>query len=252
MKITTLKERIEKNEIKIQKKETLIEKKIKQIEKKSAALMKKYGIDAETFNKYDKEARQAFGQEGDHEIYWTMCEIDHLKDDLKRLPNEIEEITKTMEKQKKQIEGELEKESIFLTQLPESMKELEKALIEEWDRWDKKRQERLHKEYQELGYKEFIRLHKYSGYEFMKMSEEGIHKSNCNFARTEVLDLFNRVKDITGEVIDWSGIYLQSGNNFPVLNGVVIGKEGRAEVESIVAGGYNIQRLHIRTLVKKL
>ena len=65
-----------------------------------------------------------------------------------------------------------------------------------------------------------------------------------------ILDLIRRVKDITGEITDWSGIQATIGaQGFTVLNGYVIGKEGRARVESILAGGYNIQRLHVRVLV---
>jgi hypothetical protein len=70
-------------------------------------------------------------------------------------------------------------------------------------------------------------------------------------ARAFVLDLLNRTKEITGEITSWAGVHLTVGTNgFPVLNGYVEGKEGRALVESIYAGGYNIQRLHVRVLVK--
>ena len=55
----------------------------------------------------------------------------------------------------------------------------------------------------------------------------------------------------TGEITSWAGIHLEAGSYCAVLNGYVEGKEGRARVESILAGGYNIQRLHIRVLVKE-
>jgi hypothetical protein len=59
------------------------------------------------------------------------------------------------------------------------------------------------------------------------------------------MDLYNRIHLITGEVTDWSGIYCAG----PALNGFVKGKLGAVGIETILAGGYNIQRLHCRTLV---
>jgi len=63
------------------------------------------------------------------------------------------------------------------------------------------------------------------------------------------MDLYRRVKNITGEITDWSGIHAEVGTwGFTVLNGLVAGKQGKCAVESILAGGYNIQRLHVRVL----
>lgn len=82
--------------------------------------------------------------------------------------------------------------------------------------------------------------------------DEDIHKANMKSAEVMIVDLFNRVREITGKVTDWTGIRAEQGNVFPVLTGVVIGVQGRAKVETILAGGYNIQRLHIRTLVHEI
>ena len=84
------------------------------------------------------------------------------------------------------------------------------------------------------------------------LSDEEIHKNNQKDGENLILDLLKRVTKITGAVTDWSGLYVTSGNMGAVLNGKVIGEEGSARVESITAGGYNIQRLHIRTLVKPI
>lgn len=247
MKIETLQERITKAEAKIEKKKTTIIKKTAQIEKKSAYLASKYGIDSKTFNKYNREG---FDADASEDIYWTMCDIDSLEDDIERGTKEIEETKKTIEKYQKQLTGEIEKESILIREIPESMKKMQEELVTRWDEWDIERKNSLLNAYKELEYRKFIEKYKYAGYQFMHQTDEEIHNSNMNDAKIFIIQLYNRIKDITGEVTDWTGITLESGNDgIPVLTGFITGKMGRAEVETIVAGGYNIQRLHVRTLV---
>lgn len=87
---------------------------------------------------------------------------------------------------------------------------------------------------------------------FWKLTDEQIHKANVESGKRIILDLVNRVTKITGPVRDWSGLHVTTGNSGgAVLNGIVIGDDGKAKVESIYAEG-PIQRLHIRTLVKEI
>lgn len=67
-------------------------------------------------------------------------------------------------------------------------------------------------------------------------------------AESLIMNLYSRIHAITGEVTDWDGIHYSGG----ALNGVVYGKLGSVRVESILAGGYNIQRLHVRVLVHEI
>lgn len=248
MKIITLQERIEKATQKIEKKQNTILKKTAQIEKKYSAL-KKLGIE----DPENRDVEEFRDTENWHDIYWTYAEIGHLKEDITRGGKEIEATKKTLEKYEAQLAGEIEKESIFLTEVPEVFKDLIDELAETWDLWDEARKERLRKVYKELGYREFIKEYTYADYEFMSISSEKIHADNERDAKALVLDLYYRVKAVTGEVTDWDEIHATQGTNgFTVLNGYVTGKEGRAKVESILAGGYNIQRLHIRVLVHEI
>lgn len=84
-----------------------------------------------------------------------------------------------------------------------------------------------------------------------EMDDAKIHAENYDAGRRLILDLLKRVTKITGPVRDWKGLELTRGNLGPVLNGVVIGEDGKARVESIYASG-PIQRLHVRTLVKPI
>lgn len=248
MKISTLKERIEKANQKIEKKQNTITKKNAQIEKKYSAL-KKLGIE----DPENRDVEEFRDTENWHDIFWTYADIGHLKEDITRGGKEIEATKKTLEKYEAQLAGEIAKESIFLTEIPEVFKDLIDELVETWDAWDKARKEWVTKEYKRLGYRDFIKSYTRADYEFMSIPDEKTHSDNERDAKALVLDLYYRVKDITGEVTDWSGIKAKPGTNgFTVLNGVVIGKEGRAKVESILAGGYNIQRLHIRVLVHEI
>lgn len=85
-----------------------------------------------------------------------------------------------------------------------------------------------------------------------EMDDAKIHEENEAAGKNLILDLLKRVTKITGPVIDWSGLDTAVGNGGRlVLNGLVIGEDGKAEVESILASG-PVQRLHIRTLVKPI
>ncbi len=64
--------------------------------------------------------------------------------------------------------------------------------------------------------------------------------------RQKMLELVGRIHDITGTITDAKGLSLSAGD----LNGVLIGEKGAASVNTIGAGGYNIQCFHYRTLIR--
>ena len=70
--------------------------------------------------------------------------------------------------------------------------------------------------------------------------------------------MVNKVTDITGEIVDARGLRIAGDGN---LNGIIIGKDGKAKLETILAGGYNQgiivnvkhgQILHFRVLVHEV
>ena len=60
-------------------------------------------------------------------------------------------------------------------------------------------------------------------------------------------DLIHRIQTKIGKIVDMK--YINIGNDGS-LNGLIIGEKGKAQVDTISAGGYNIQRFHYRVLVK--
>lgn len=61
-------------------------------------------------------------------------------------------------------------------------------------------------------------------------------------------ELVYRIKDVVGEIVDCSALEIANNGS---INGIVIGTNGKARLETIMAGGYNIQCLHYRVLVHK-
>ena len=215
MTITTLKERIQKVEAKIAKKENTIQK---------------------------KQGWIASGKKDESECSW-------LQEDIVRLGKEIAEAKKTLDEYNNQLAGAIERESILISEIPEVLKSMQDQLVEEWDAWDMRRKTNLQAKYQELGWKKFFEAgFSRADYEFKDISKEQIHNNNVEYAKDAIIDLYNRVKAITGKVTDWGNIHCGG----KALNGWVAGENGKAKVETIGAGGYNIQKYHLRVLVNQI
>ena len=233
MKIETLSERIANAENKIGKKQRTILKKQELIAKKQHILDTK-NLD----NSDSPEARS---------LKW---DIEHYTDDISRLEREIAETTLNLDNYRKQLTGLVERVSVLITDMPDILRELQEELVMRWDKWDMERRDKIIADYRELDYKEFSNKYTHADAVFKGKSDEQIHDDNVQASEDLIIDLIYRVRKITGEITDWSDIRASAGTSgFTVLNGTVIGKEGIACVESITAGGYNIQRLHIRVLV---
>jgi hypothetical protein len=61
--------------------------------------------------------------------------------------------------------------------------------------------------------------------------------------------LIDRTEKKIGTITDASNLYIASNGE---INGFIIGTEGKANVNTVYAGGYHIQRLHYRVLVNKV
>ena len=67
--------------------------------------------------------------------------------------------------------------------------------------------------------------------------------------RAKMLDLINRINKVVGTITDASALTISAKGN---LDGIIVGEKASAKVETIGAGGYNVQCFHYRTLVHKL
>lgn len=242
MTVNTLNERIAKVEERIAKKYNTIKSKEQLIAKKQQAIIKA------GYNLEDKEAARS-----DMNTFWMFCDIESLKDDLRRLPREIEELKNTLQKYQDQLIKASNEESCYANEVPECLKALEQQLADKWTTFDIARKNTLNQDAKNMDKQSFAE--KYSAYERHELrykSDNAILEDNKKDAKIYVLELFNRIKNITGDITDWTQVYLTNGaRGCATLNGIVTGKQGICKVESIYAGG-PIQRLHIRVLTKEI
>lgn len=59
-------------------------------------------------------------------------------------------------------------------------------------------------------------------------------------------DIIERTNRVVGQITDASGLRIGDKGD---LNGIIVGTKGKAKVETIGAGGWNIQVYHFRTLI---
>lgn len=82
------------------------------------------------------------------------------------------------------------------------------------------------------------------------IDEEVLNKVIAKEKMDKYFDLVERATSIVGEITD--ATHLSIGNKQGELNGIIIGTKGKCRIETISAGGYNIQRFHYRLLIKEV
>lgn len=238
----------------LNKAEEAVTKKIGTLERHQKKLEKLNGIIAQSgYTVAEIKTWKWSGDEFKNNLIWKMIDVENCLEDIKNTEKAIEDKKRIVENWKAKLEEATKEEKVIDNELPAVISDFMEKLVEQWNEWDKKSRARLKKEYDWLGYREFIKKWKYSGYEKMRETDEQIEKENRRNAKAICLNLWRRVKETVGEVTDCHGLEVVSGNEFEgcVINGMVYGTDGACVVESVSAGGYNIQKWHIRTLVKR-
>jgi len=222
------------------------------------------------FDRYSREASEEFLsivnqflRTGDrtkiHEYFKTHSQwsTDY---DLYRTASDLFDSRITLQKYNQQLKDQQNREAT-LNQLPETLVEFKNNLIKHWDEFDLYKRSRIKELYREAeklplsDYREAT--HKIRStwganwYQFMHLSDTEIHKNNVKDSEALILNLIDRVITKCGQIINTDGLYLNRDNSgYTIINGTITGTSGTAKIESIGAGGYNIQRYHIRVLVK--
>ena len=182
-----------------------------------------------------------------NEHYWLCCEYRSKVSDIEEAKKKLEDAKRIALNWEEKLARQLEVERKLHTEIPEVFTEARNHLVESWVESDIRARDKMLQAKKDLEYKEFRKLYRYTEEESLKHTDEEFRKIEEREADYWLLNLYNRVYAITGEVTDakhitWGG---------KCLDGYVVGKNGVAEVETIGAGGYNIQRFHLRVLVKE-
>ena len=240
MKSTELKEKLKAANEKVTKIEGTIKNHHNQALKKLAEIHKR------GYNENDRYCMQ--GTEQQHDAYWLICEYSHKLEDEQNAKRKLEDAQRIAENWEAKYKAQVKLENTIAFEMPEIFAQCKTDLADEWTKYDIESREKMIAKRMTMGYKEFRKIYKYSDEMNLSKSNEEFMKANLRDAEAFIIDLYNRVKAITGEVIDWSHIRYKG----KALNGIVVGKNGKVNVETILAGGYNIQRLHYRVLVHEI
>ena len=242
------------------------------IEKKKADIIKRQNITLKFEEKLEKST-------DDFDKRWLKGDIKTSNFKLKDLETQLENLYKQKEKLKTKfdieripvIEEFLEQWKVksieWYTQNYKSLLEYiteysnKQRQFEEWKRekniYNYNNKEAKEKEI-ELGidYKTYMNTMKmrFGGltqklYDNRKNWQQVLEKEIESEKNNKRVLFVSRVKEITGTITDATNLSI-GGNG--EINGLVIGEKGKAKVETISAGGWNIQCWHFRVLVKEV
>ena len=184
----------------------------------------------------------------ENDIFWLNCDIEVLNDSIQSAICKLAALKEELAKAEVNEEKKAKKEAA----IPEQLKEFRVKMVESWDAHDKAERDAVLEEgesWWKTGKGSYSDWHRYS-----TLSDEKIHEDNWKAATSIIDNLLRRVEKAVGRMKSFDHLYLHNGNWMEglALNGWIEGENGKVEVRSIHAGGYNIQRLHVRVLTIKM
>ncbi|QST02771.1 hypothetical protein IMZ31_19670 (plasmid) [Pontibacillus sp. ALD_SL1] len=286
--IETLKERVAKAEEKVEKKKRTIERHKKQLCKKQEKLIRK-GIDLERLEDYkwdengagsihygdicDVERKASDIKGAERKLSEAMNILKNWQEKLQKeesqetfVSQQAPEVIVTFLAQWKELAhkwhiNRYENYQEYKKQLDEEAEEAERQYNKEngisYGNWHNHKRETYLKELG-LDWRTVKRKKAhFAGGTVQKMDQFYSEKERLKYLegvleeerRAKLLDLIHRIQHVTGTILDASELSISEAGN---LNGIIIGEKAKAKVETIGAGGYNIQVFHFRTLVHNI
>lgn len=215
----------------------------------------KYVREDGTINAY--EVRKETGNDKAFDVVYAYEDAIRNAEESSKKEPEVEAIYKNWVKKY----NDAIKFTAEVDEMPEIFKTTIKELATRWTGYDIERREKMKEARKAVdaipyagdtrkahmdAYNAYRKKYSYGTEQRYNKTDEEFYKINEDSATAFVKDLVHRIKNKCGEITDMKNIHF-SGN---ALNGFVEGTLGRAYVETIIAGGYNIQREHYRVLVK--
>lgn len=180
---------------------------------------------------------------GEHWLYEVA--LDTAKEQLENNLNKLEEAKRLDAKEEERAAKEAAiraAKEVTLSKLP--------AEIEDW--FEQVKQNCIVATIEARNFERSKTLYQTKNYALASMSDEEIEQDVERRVENMKLNLLDRVSEKCGEIKECRNVRVENGNinEGTAVNGTFFGTKGTATVKSITAGGYNIQRFHVRVLVK--
>lgn len=182
----------------------------------------------------------------EHDKYWAKCEYEEKLEQIKNNEQKLVDAKKIVENWKNKLDIAARDSIVFELEIPQVMKNAMDKMVELWNEYDLQRKAEAKELKQKMEYWDWLHKIGRATYELCQKSDDEIKTLNKRMAREWLLDLYYRVKDITGDITDCSELKFGGKS----LNGFIRGKKNWARVETITASGI-VQRPHLRVLVHK-
>ena len=291
-KIEKLNDSIEKARLKVEKSEKTIERHEDQLTKKLVRASKTFGLDMTGMTKEEVEEYKESNREAlrENENVWDLYEIIRKFEDIEGAKRKLAEAERVLKNWEDKLAVEIEADRYLEDNAPEVIMEFIEnwkrmaydwhvKRYEDYQSFKEKLSSDLKEARREMGIDDHMMPTRSQDKELEKigLDYKSIRKRKVEFAgstvmkmdeirdegdrltwldrkleaekKAKLLDLVYRLNNVIGETEDASDLRIGAEGN---LNGIVIGKLGTAKIETVGAGGWNIQCFHFRTLLHKL